>query len=484
MHRNMVARAPKNVPGNKHHAIVVFDINPMRVHAAACSHAEHALNSLGDPDRLLQWGTGKGARVLKAVSKHEKSGKTTSRHWDMNTELITHQQLGLPELSGFFATVLGNLPLSVTLCGTIMRLGPSAGGEGGGGRGSGAGAGTGAGSITEFIRLFKEVQIETVDARGVNLENETHYLGLVGSVLVTIERLLTSSALADDAEKDDVRWLLACLSMLPHTSVPTRLLAAEDSTTAADATGTGTETSNPFTGSTTAGTLDDARILPANSGALSTANDRETWLNSGHDGSDIDTSGEHTALASSSSEGTSGTGHVFRSTVALRHAEAMLRNCGLVRGSSDTIVGSDVVGTMHQMVARCDREQFVRTHRGEPVAATAVASLRQELVRQVDEFASDTLGGAGTILGRNPASDALVECATHFHGLTPPPRRHHCMGKRGGAATCSVCRYPGHGVWVPAQHDGCSAGAGPCPRCRIPAQQQVRRRTGVCRTGG
>jgi hypothetical protein len=272
--------------------------------------------------------------------------------------------------------------------------------------------------------------------------------------------------------------------MLPHTSVPTRLLAAEDSTTAADATGTGTETSNPFTGSTTAGTLDDARILPANSGALSTANDRETWLNSGHDGSDIDTSGEHTALASSSSEGTSGTGHVFRSTVALRHAEAMLRNCGLVRGSSDTIVGSDVVGTMHQMVARCVREQFARTHRGEPVAATAVASLRQELVRQVDEFASDTLGGAGTILGRNPASDALVECATHFHGLTPPPRRHHCMGKRGGAATCSVCRYPGHGVWVPAQHDGCSAGAGPCPRCRIPAQQQVRRRTGVCRTGG
>ena len=49
------------------------------------------------------------------------------------------------------------------------------------------------GTLPKRVVLSKEVQIETVDARGVNLENETHYLGLVGSVLVTIERLLTSS---------------------------------------------------------------------------------------------------------------------------------------------------------------------------------------------------------------------------------------------------------------------------------------------------
>ena len=317
-----------------------------------------------------------------------------------------------PELTNLFEQGLGNLPLSVTLCGTILRFvtdstsstssvtGSSSSSEadptssslgedsnrlsagddltsktGGDSTSSVAdpadsasSAGLqGRGAIKAFIELFNAVKVDKVDTSGFSSEQTTHYLGLVRAVLATIERLLASSAFASAAEKDDVRRLLACLSMLPHTSVPERMLVCHNAA--------------------------------------------------------VTTQG------------------VFETPTRLWRAEAMLVNCGLVRGglggnrgnsrsshadasSSGIADAYTVVGTMHQMVARCVREHHTCTERGGAVAAGAVTSLRQELARQVNAYAHDDRIITGKPKSRVPLlasgtrTDVLVACCEHWYATT------------------------------------------------------------------
>ena len=73
-----------------------------------------------------------------------------------------------------------------------------------------------------LILAFRAVDVGTMDERGFNRQAAQHW-GLVRSVLVSVEHLMASTAFTD-ADKDGARRLLACLCMLPHTTVPMSLL--------------------------------------------------------------------------------------------------------------------------------------------------------------------------------------------------------------------------------------------------------------------
>ena len=127
------------------------------------------------------------------TGKHRKE-----RHRRLNNECYKCEQLCSPQLRGFLESELGNLPLSVSLCGHMLRD---------------------LGSVDALIQRFREVRLDDIDDAGFNPMSDTHYFGLTRSVLFAIDRLSHSTEY-DEGEKRLALGLLATVSMLPAVVTP------------------------------------------------------------------------------------------------------------------------------------------------------------------------------------------------------------------------------------------------------------------------
>jgi hypothetical protein len=105
----------------------------------------------------------------------------------------------------FLEHSLGNLPLSVSLCGHLLR------------------ADDALQSVHDLISQFEQVQLREVDSDGRNPKTDTHYLGLTRSVQIAVLRIEQSSTLHAD-DKQAALSLLAALLALPRTGTPRKLL--------------------------------------------------------------------------------------------------------------------------------------------------------------------------------------------------------------------------------------------------------------------
>ena len=136
------------------------------------------------------------------TGKHRKA-----RHRRLNIECFKCEQLGSPQLREFMEQELGNLPLSVSLCGHMLRE---------------------LGSVDALIERFRAMPLDGIDQAGFNPMSDTHYFGLTRSVLFAIDRLERSEEYAD-SEKRLAFELLASMSMLPTAVTPAVLFEGSSS---------------------------------------------------------------------------------------------------------------------------------------------------------------------------------------------------------------------------------------------------------------
>ena len=150
-----------------------------------------------------------GGGVLHVPPPATESGRARKqRTRQLLLALHAHEQLSQPELMTFFQEQLGNLPLSVRLCGHMFRVDDSLQ------------------NITGIIALFNSVQLDEVDLKGRDKKTDTHYFGLARSIAVAIERMLSSAQHAAE-DKQAAVTLLCGLSLLPPSATPTSLFKLE-----------------------------------------------------------------------------------------------------------------------------------------------------------------------------------------------------------------------------------------------------------------
>eukprot|EP00658_Telonema_sp_P-2_P004464 TRINITY_DN11663_c0_g1_i6.p1 TRINITY_DN11663_c0_g1~~TRINITY_DN11663_c0_g1_i6.p1 ORF type:complete len:526 (+),score=93.18 TRINITY_DN11663_c0_g1_i6:910-2487(+) len=138
----------------------------------------------------------------------EKAKVRKERHTRIKSALHAHEQLSLPETRAFLEDKLGNLPLSVSLCGHLLRADASLQ------------------SMADLIALFERVELDEVDRGGRNPQTDTHYLGLRRSVRIAVLRIEESTEL-HPSTKQAALSLLAALLVLPRSETPRSLLQAE-----------------------------------------------------------------------------------------------------------------------------------------------------------------------------------------------------------------------------------------------------------------
>ena len=99
----------------------------------------------------------------------------------MWTRLFACEQLQSRELAEFMENDLGNLPLSVALCGHMLRADDKMT------------------SVQDFVTSFRhDVELDAVDTRGFNPQTDTHYFGLTRSVLFAISRVQRSTSYTEE----------------------------------------------------------------------------------------------------------------------------------------------------------------------------------------------------------------------------------------------------------------------------------------------
>jgi hypothetical protein len=150
------------------------------------------------------------AYVPPAAGAAEKAKIRKLRHFAMQAALFHEREFAKQALHDFIDEQLGNLPLSVALCGHMLSSDDTLT------------------SVEDLVALFAMLPLDAVDARGRNMRTDkifTHYFGLVRSVLISLARLEADTTLAP---KRDAKALLAVLSELPRTGVPRRLFTQEE----------------------------------------------------------------------------------------------------------------------------------------------------------------------------------------------------------------------------------------------------------------
>eukprot|EP00656_Telonema_subtile_P054575 TRINITY_DN8196_c0_g2_i4.p1 TRINITY_DN8196_c0_g2~~TRINITY_DN8196_c0_g2_i4.p1 ORF type:complete len:557 (-),score=103.46 TRINITY_DN8196_c0_g2_i4:156-1826(-) len=143
-----------------------------------------------------------GAVQYIGPGAEEKGKALKERHKEIQAALFAHEQLSLPETECFLENELGNLPLSVSLCGHLLRE---------------------EGTVQGLAALFAKVSLSDVDRRGRNPQTDAHYLGLQRSVMIAIHRIQESITM-DEETRHAVVPLLVALALLPRANTPHRLL--------------------------------------------------------------------------------------------------------------------------------------------------------------------------------------------------------------------------------------------------------------------
>ena len=136
----------------------------------------------------------------------EKSKAKKQRHRDLQMALREHRELSTPGLAEFLEEQLGNLPLTVALCGQMLR------------------ADDRLESVADLIALFPQLEQREVDEHGRNRITDQHLLGLDVSIRVAIGRIKNNPTLSEE-EKAAAMALLVMLSLLPGTKTPVELFS-------------------------------------------------------------------------------------------------------------------------------------------------------------------------------------------------------------------------------------------------------------------
>jgi len=140
-----------------------------------------------------------------APAAGETSDTRKKRRDKLYRALQLDHELRNERLPTFLAEQLGNLPLSVALCGHMLCS---------------------LGSVDKLIDEFPS--LKEVDEKGRNAVTDRHYLGLVRSVLLALKRLRSSGGEKETAAQEAAERLLCVLSRLPGTTTPVSLFVNDD----------------------------------------------------------------------------------------------------------------------------------------------------------------------------------------------------------------------------------------------------------------
>jgi tetratricopeptide (TPR) repeat protein len=150
------------------------------------------------------------ADCYKPAPPDEKTKDCKQRRKETETALFVRSELGRPEMRAFLKDTLGNLPLSVALCGHMIRADPRVG------------------SVLDLIALFKRTaDLAEVDRAGHNPMLDKHYYGLYLSVKINLDRLRCAEGVAD-VDRDGAVTLLAMMSLLDRAQTPVSLLSGHN----------------------------------------------------------------------------------------------------------------------------------------------------------------------------------------------------------------------------------------------------------------
>ena len=72
---------------------------------------------------------------------------------------------------------------------------------------------------------FRSVRLDVVDSKGRNPRDDTHYFGLVRSVVIGVQRMVAECR--DEGEKEDALGLLMAMALLHGSETPVRLFCGE-----------------------------------------------------------------------------------------------------------------------------------------------------------------------------------------------------------------------------------------------------------------
>eukprot|EP00036_Acanthoecidae_sp_10tr_P021075 CAMPEP_0206329808 /NCGR_PEP_ID=MMETSP0106_2-20121207/23384_1 /ASSEMBLY_ACC=CAM_ASM_000206 /TAXON_ID=81532 /ORGANISM="Acanthoeca-like sp., Strain 10tr" /LENGTH=1429 /DNA_ID=CAMNT_0053762527 /DNA_START=453 /DNA_END=4741 /DNA_ORIENTATION=- len=157
--------------------------------------------------------TAAGAQeVYTAAPPNERARKRKERRRTIETKLFEHAELSRPEFRHFLHDTLGNLPLSVSLCGHMLR------------------ADRGLRGVLDLIELYGQLELAEVDKHGRNPQQDKHYFGLQLSIRINLDRLMTAADVAEE-ERRAAAAVLAAVSMLHHALTPESLLIGHDMST-------------------------------------------------------------------------------------------------------------------------------------------------------------------------------------------------------------------------------------------------------------
>ena len=82
-----------------------------------------------------------------------------------------------------------------------------------------------AGTVSALMAEFRSVQLGLVDSKGRNPRDDRHYFGLVRSVVIGVQRMVTECR--DEGEKEDALGILMAMSLLHGSETPVRLFCGE-----------------------------------------------------------------------------------------------------------------------------------------------------------------------------------------------------------------------------------------------------------------
>jgi tetratricopeptide (TPR) repeat protein len=132
------------------------------------------------------------------------------RRKEIETALFARSELGRPEFRTFLKDTLGNLPLSVALCGHMLRVDQRVD------------------SVFGLIALFKRTgDLSEVDRAGRNPMLDKHYYGLALSVRISLDRMRGDDEVPE-ADREGARALLAMMSLLDRETTPTSLFLGHE----------------------------------------------------------------------------------------------------------------------------------------------------------------------------------------------------------------------------------------------------------------
>eukprot|EP00037_Helgoeca_nana_P006334 m.58424 g.58424 ORF g.58424 m.58424 type:complete len:1374 (+) comp17222_c0_seq1:263-4384(+) len=136
---------------------------------------------------------------------NEKSGDRKARRAKIESNVFAHCELASVDLATFVDSDLGGLPMSVSLCGQMLRADPNLAG------------------VSDLIEAFRVIaDLAEVDVAGKNEMAGRNMFGLDLSIRMCLDRL--RRAPMDSAAREAATALLAAISVLDRSATPTSLL--------------------------------------------------------------------------------------------------------------------------------------------------------------------------------------------------------------------------------------------------------------------